>query len=44
MSPKNLLRSTINMDDLTSLVDHHGKICNRSSAFNTLMTTVTHQP
>ena len=44
MSLEKSLRSSINMDDLTSLVDHHGKRCYHSSTFNTLMTTVTHQP
>ena len=38
------LKSSINMDDLTSLVDHHRKRCHHSSTFNTLMMTVTHQP
>ena len=44
MSPEKSLRSSINMDDLPSLVDHHRKRCHRSSTFNTLMMTVTHQP
>ena len=44
MSLKKSLRSSINMDDLTSLVDHQGKRCYHSSTFNILMTTVTQQP
>lgn len=43
MSPEKSLGSSINMDGLVSLVDHHGKRCNRCSTFNTLMTTVTYQ-
>ena len=36
MSPKKSLRSSINMDDLASLVGHHRKRYNRSSTFNKL--------